>query len=332
MNCTVPETVLECEDHLGRALWVALDVLLMLAILAGNVPTVYAMACCRHLSMLISNQFVASLAVSDLLVGLSLPYHTAFYLCARLGTHPVACLLRFVLLLLSCCASICSLIGITVDRYISIVYPLHYNCWITEKVVGTIVAVGWLVALIIATVPTYWNNWKDNTACEMDKVLPWQYVLFIITPAFLLVWVAMVFIYWRIWREAARQARNISQVSICHSGSRDKKSIQVVMMVMVSFSICWLPFFIASCVQVMGVKTQASTIVYKFAFSLGIANSFMNPMIYAWKNPGFKHVFMQLLCCQKIFWKTSPKIMQQTQCPSISLQLPIRMQQPCVLP
>ncbi|KAJ8877162.1 hypothetical protein PR048_021615 [Dryococelus australis] len=195
------------------------------------------------------------------------------------------------------------------------------------------VTVGWLTAFIIATVPAYWNNWDDASVCQIDEVLPRQYILIVITPSFLLVWVAMIFIYWQIWREAARQERNINQVNICHSGSHKKKSIQVVLMVMVSFSICWLPFFIAICARVLGVKTQATTFIYKVAFSLGIANSFMNPIIYAWKNPGFKQVFTHLLCCQKIFLKTSPlKIVNKIRCPSISLKLHVRKQQPQALP
>nr|CAD7396848.1 unnamed protein product [Timema poppensis] len=88
---------------------------------------------CRRLYSLISNKFVASLAVSDLLVGLTIPYHTAFYLNDSLCKNKALCLSRFVLIVLGCCASICNLISIALDRYIAILYPFHYCRLMTQR-------------------------------------------------------------------------------------------------------------------------------------------------------------------------------------------------------
>lgn len=128
------------DDNLGDAtmdsrnlikeeviVWAILDGILLVAILSGNILTILAVRYSRRLRGVISNQFVLSLAISDILVGLTLPYHLAFYLSTELGESKHFCLLRFFLVILACCVSIWNLIAIALDRYIAICYPLHYS-------------------------------------------------------------------------------------------------------------------------------------------------------------------------------------------------------------
>jgi len=42
-------------------------------------------------------------------------------------------------------------------------------------------------------------------------------------------------------------------------------------------------------------KTKSLTIWYKSTFALAIANSGMNPFIYAWKNTNFRKAFQKIL-------------------------------------
>lgn len=107
--------------------WAILDGILLVLILCGNILTILAVRCSRRLRSVISNQFVLSLAISDILVGLTLPYHLAFFLNTQLGESKPFCLLRFFLVIMACCVSIWNLIAIALDRYIAICYPLHYS-------------------------------------------------------------------------------------------------------------------------------------------------------------------------------------------------------------
>ena len=52
---------------------------------------------------------------------------------------------------------------------------------------------------------------------------------------------------------------------------------------------------------------SSSPIIYKAAFSLAMSNSAMNPLIYAWKNTGFRRAFSRLLKCK------SPDTMEPSQ-------------------
>lgn len=121
----------EPSQHIGAGLllWVIINFIILVFILGGNILTIVAVRTCRHLRSVISNIFILSLAISDFIVGLALPYHVAFYMSmgSDLGRLRGFCLLRFFLFICACCVSILTLISIAVDRYIAVMYALHYR-------------------------------------------------------------------------------------------------------------------------------------------------------------------------------------------------------------
>jgi hypothetical protein len=149
-------------------IWAIIDGLLLIAILCGNVLTILAVRYSRRLRSVISNLFVLSLAISDILVGLTLPYHLAFYLGSNLGSNKHLCLLRFFFVIMACCVSIWNLISIALDRYLAICYPLHYSRWV-NGCHSTILRTGSRCCEGIYTVRMTKNNYDcgcDEAACE----------------------------------------------------------------------------------------------------------------------------------------------------------------------
>lgn len=69
-------------------------------------------------------------------------------------------------------------------------------------------------------------------------------------------------------------------------------------MILGCFTICWFPYFVVACSQIFHFAANSSPIYYKAAFSLAMANSGMNPVIYAWKNRTFRRAFIHLLRCR----------------------------------
>lgn len=53
-----------------------------------------------------------------------------------------------------------------------------------------------------------------------------------------------------------------------------------------------------ACIQIFSLFEYNSPHLYKGAFSLAMANSGMNPLIYAWKNKNFRRAFALLLRCK----------------------------------
>lgn len=217
----------EIREHV--IIWSIIDGFLFISIVCGNCLTIAAVQLSRRLRSVVSNLFILSLAISDLLVGFTIPYHLAFYLDVTLGESHFVCIMKFFFNIVACCVSIWNLIAIAIDRYIAIVYPLHYSRWITRRTAITVIMIGWISGTLMGAIPLFWNNYAESTECEFDEVLPPWYMAGVVTPVFSFIWFCMLTLYWRIWREAYKHAKQLrASISGLHdSGHSDWKSVQV---------------------------------------------------------------------------------------------------------
>ncbi|XP_054288320.1 D(1) dopamine receptor-like [Macrosteles quadrilineatus] len=278
-------------------LWLALDGCLFVFIVSGNLVTLYVLRSSMQFSPLVSNHFVMSLALSDTVVGLTIPYHMAMNLTPSMAANRVTCVLKFVFILFGCCASILNMTAIAADRYFAIVHPFKYERIMNARLAHVVLCGGWLHAVIFSTVPLYWNSWRPEQPCELGRVLPRYYTTAVITPAFAIIWAIMFTIYWRIWREAVNQANKMRRqhVNIC---KLRQSCFQVVLLIMGCFTFCWFPFLAVACIQAAGHPDLISPTMYKVVLSVAISSSAVNPLIYAWKNAEFKRTFGHMLRCR----------------------------------
>ncbi|XP_011689274.1 PREDICTED: D(2) dopamine receptor isoform X2 [Wasmannia auropunctata] len=279
-SADLSETNSADNEQNSHVFWILLDCFLFVAIVLGNVLTILAITWARRLRNVVSNYFILNLAVSDLMVGVTLPYHLAFYVDA-------------------CGGSIYNLIVIAIDRYVAIVHPLSYNAYATKRRVLLIIVIAWICTMGVSSIPIYWNLFDEHNAsqtCELETVLPRCYIVAIQMPAFFLSWIAMFLLYWKIWREAYMHARRMNHGIVPNIAEKsDRKSVQVVLLILGCFSICWFPYFVVACMRTFGWKTNSISIWYKSTFALAIANSGINPFIYAWKNTNFRKAFQKIL-------------------------------------
>ncbi|XP_077869823.1 putative G-protein coupled receptor No9 [Saccoglossus kowalevskii] len=137
---------------------IALGVL-NLMVICGNILVILAVGISRKLRS-VTNHFIVSLAMADLLLGVSvLPFSATLELLSFWVFGKTWCVIWLAVDVLICTASILNLCAISLDRYIAITRPMSY-CHIMSKCrAKTLIAAVWIVAFLISFPPLVgWNE------------------------------------------------------------------------------------------------------------------------------------------------------------------------------
>ncbi|XP_022798470.1 alpha-1D adrenergic receptor-like [Stylophora pistillata] len=136
----------------------------------------------------VTNWFILSLAVSDLMVGLSIaPADTA---CKRLGACDVYLQGAFKELFLY--ESIYSLCAMTADRFIAIAYPLKYPNFMTFRCTVTIIALSWFVPLFNFCLHFFWLYAEPETRKTWYRIFTITETIFMVAVPCILLTVANI--------------------------------------------------------------------------------------------------------------------------------------------
>ncbi|XP_030648869.1 histamine receptor H2b [Chanos chanos] len=300
--------------------WVVLVAFIVLTV-SGNVLVCLAVSTSRRLHR-ISNCFVVSLAVTDLLLGLLVLPLTAT-LELRSGHWPlggILCNIYISMDVMLCTASIFTLLAISVDRYLAISDPLCYLRRVTpRRVIAALVTI-WTTSLAVSFGPIHlgWNtkdfsvqnlDWsigdegEENRPCRFE----WNnnYVLLDAFGTFYLPLLVMCGMYHRIFCVAREQVRRIRAAtpSFARSASaaataREHKATVTLAAVLGAFVICWFPYFTYFTCMGMWAETDPPKLIHSVVLWLGYFNSALNPILYPALNRDFRRAYGQLLCCR----------------------------------
>lgn len=309
----------------------ALLFLLILLTLLGNTLVCVAVIRFRHLRSKVTNFFVISLAVSDLLLAvLVMPWRAA---AEAVGFWPFGafCDIWVAFDIMCSTASILNLCIISVDRYWAISNPFCYERRMTPRVASAMVGVAWLLSLLISFIPVQlrWHkdqelNQREDVAREScDSHLNRTYAISSSLISFYIPVAIMIVTYSCIFRIAQRQIRRVSLESTlertqsCRSSTRphtanlkssfkkETKVLKTLSIIVGIFVFCWLPFFVLNCVVPFcdparhkpGELPCVSEAVFNTFVWVGWANSSLNPIIYAF-NADFRRAFVTILGCE----------------------------------
>lgn len=313
---------------------VLLGVLLSLLILltvGGNVLVCLAVCASRRLRCL-TNCFILSLAVTDLLLGLLvLPFSALLQLSDEWPFGPAFCNFYISMDVMLCTASILTLLVISVDRYLAVTMPLRYASLVLPWRVAVAMTSIWTVSLAVSFLPIQmgWNTVNGTvqnhgpgdpeTRCSFELNRP--YVLTDSLLTFYLPLMAMCWTYLRILRIARAQAKRITSTrptcvtsydrsnnpsttttvvpSVSAVVLREHKATVTLAAVIGAFVVCWLPYFIMFTVLGLKEHPDPNTVAeYPFVLWLGYANSALNPILYGALNRDFRSAYTHLLRCR----------------------------------
>ncbi|XP_046874847.1 G protein-coupled receptor 3 [Hypomesus transpacificus] len=240
---------------------------------------------------------LASLGLADLLAGVALILHFLFLFCVEPSDWSE--LLISGLLVTSLTASLCSLMGVALDRYLSLSYALTYGSGQSRRCAALLLGLVWVGACIIGAGPALgWHCLDDVTSCSIARPLTRTY-LSLLCGGFLVVVVITLQLYAGICRVARRHAHAIATqrhflpqhqpYASKHSGGRGFSRLAVILGVFVG---CWMPF------SLYGLLGDASSPpLYTYATLVPAAgSSLLNPLLYSLRNRDIRKVLVHSCC------------------------------------
>ncbi|XP_066498912.1 D(1) dopamine receptor [Hoplias malabaricus] len=296
VNGTETDTDAEARPAL-RALTGCVLSALILWTLLGNVLVCAAVLRFRHLRSKVTNTFIVSLALSDLLVAvLVMPWKAAAEVA---GYWPFGafCNIWVTFDIMCSTASILNLCVISVDRYWAIASPFRYERKMTQRVAFIMIGVTWTLSVLISFIPIQLNWHKaraesarsadvdadaeevDASRDDCDSSLSREYAISSSLVSFYIPVAIMLVTYTRIYRIAQTQIRRIASLeraaehaqscrehqrhrnhtsTLRTSISRETKVLKTLSVIMGVFVCCWLPFFVLNCVVPFCARTSAA--------------------------------------------------------------------------
>ena len=293
-----------------------LIVVLVITFLGNALVCLVVVLYCRMRTL--TNYFIVSLAVSDLLLALlSLPFridqtiHNAVW-C----NSPSLCQVWILADIICTSASMWNLAMISIDRFIAIVLPFRYHVIMTARLSLFLIGFVWVSSVALA--PLALLNWTaagephwyweiDQQQCsKRDKV----FYTVVAACHFFLPLAIVVIMYTNVFRVAWSHARAVASLQQAVQPQRkntpstfvrELKAAKTLAIVVGTFVVCWLPFFVILLIdlwypelQQRSDKSAASALRYTFFYALPIMNSTLNPIIYTVFNKSFRSAFKKL--------------------------------------
>lgn len=190
---------------------ICLSIIILMTI-CGNVLVLLAVFANSHLRST-TNYFILNLASADLLLGVTvLPFSATLEIFGYWPYGFTFCEIWAAVDVLCCTASILTLCVISIDRYIGVTRPLKHSSIMTTKRAYYIIVLVWLLSVIISIAPLV--GWKeppppDSRICSVNEQA--GYVLFSASGSFYIPMLIILFVYFRIYREAIKHAKCLTR-------------------------------------------------------------------------------------------------------------------------
>ncbi|XP_020300124.1 tachykinin-like peptides receptor 99D isoform X2 [Pseudomyrmex gracilis] len=311
-----------------QMIWTLLFTGMIIVATGGNLIVIWIVLAHRRMRT-VTNYFLVNLSIADAMVStLNVTFNYIYMLNSHWPFGTLYCKICQFIAVLTICASVFTLMAISIDRYMAIVNPLKPR--MGKKATLCVAIVIWIVSAILSlpmlifyTTYTHifvngevrvicYSDWphRNENGHSYDEYL--YNVIFMILTYFLPIG-SMTFTYARVGLElwgsqsigeaTARQLENIRS---------KRRVVKMMMVVVVIFAVCWLPFhvyfIVVSYVPEITNKPYIQE-VFLGIYWLAMSNSMYNPIIYCWMNTRFRRGFAQVFSwCPWVRVTTEPSL------------------------
>ncbi|XP_072565148.1 chemerin-like receptor 1 [Paramormyrops kingsleyae] len=214
-----------------------------------------------------------SLAISDFLFCLFLPINAAYIFTENWIFGLSMCKLIPFVMFLNMFSSIFLLVIISIDRCVSVVFPVWAQNKRTVKKASIVIILAWTVSIALSFHSTvFWNISLDGnkTKCHNDYEPPSSHLavdLIQFVCGFVVPFLIIISCYSVIWRVRNNQMKS-------------SKPFKVMTALISAFFICWLPYHIVVLMEINPKHQESLGIYTKVFVTLAHANSIVNPFLY----------------------------------------------------
>ncbi|XP_040182807.1 chemokine-like receptor 1 [Rana temporaria] len=238
----------------------------------------------------VNSVWFLSLAFADFTFSLFLPLTiTHIALDGHWPFGSLMCKLNNFILYLNLSASVLQLTVISIDRCISVVFPVWCRNHRTVRLAVKVIVVLWIVSLLLNVyyiIHTHADTYADNdniVFCNLDWSMHKTQVIIRFITLFVVPFTVIIFCYTLIFLRIQRNPRITST-----------KPFKVIAAVIISFGICWFPYHVFSIMNSYemyhGLRLEF-TIGFIISDLLAFSNSCVNPLLYVFIGQDFKQKF-----------------------------------------
>lgn len=308
-----------------------LYIVISLMALVGNLLTLWIIFKSPVLRTGSTNFFIASLAVSDFLMGLlSMHLLVVVLVTSKWPFGDFVCQYQGYVAVLLATSSTQILAWTAVNRYIRVCKSSHYNHLFTERKTKLIV-VQICVTSLIAPLPYLLAGHKfvfnpGKFFCYLDIGVAW------FTALLVAVYVGVptsviLFCYFKVYKQVNKHNKAMSQ----HRAGSQSLSVEDIRMthtlfvIVIMFIFCWTPVMIVDIIDTFKQKLSLSRTVYCCYTFLASISYAVNPVIYGIMNPSLRRQYYAILSCNMICQQTSDESRTENKRDNLKMQRPMQM-------
>ncbi|XP_036385582.1 chemokine-like receptor 1 [Megalops cyprinoides] len=244
----------------------------------------------------VTTTWYLSLAVSDFLFCMCLPFSVVFMATSHWPFGSAMCKLTSCILFLNMFSSIFLLVLISVDRCASVTFPVWAQNHRKVRKASVVVILAWVASATLSMPSMFFREVKvhgNGTLCFTNYHTPSAHgavALSRFVCGFAVPFLVIVSCY-----------SIIIQKLRGHRVTRSPKPFRVASALIAAFFICWLPYHVFVLLEINHTQhsVQVMKVGLEMGFTLAAANSFLNPILYMFMGDNFR----QKLRCSSMLWR-----------------------------
>ncbi|XP_062998134.1 glucose-dependent insulinotropic receptor [Elgaria multicarinata webbii] len=255
--------------------------------------------------------FVLNLAIADSLVGFTITGLVAEELSSsEHRTSQKYCVLRMACITCPSAASILTVILVAFDRYLAIKHPFRYVKVMRSPVVGSFIGGLWFLACLIGFLPVIARSFQQQSyqgPCTFFGVFQPTYLLTVFCVGFFPAFFIFIYFHCHLLKIASlhvQQIRELEHIGLAEPPPlSETKALRTVAILVGCFALSWSPFFVGSMVQITCRRCVLHHLLERYLWVLGVCNSLVNPLVYAyWQKDVRLQIYQMCLCVKsKVF-------------------------------